>query len=151
MMVFSEMRPPVAAEDGNTPLRGKNVGKLLDMAAAEYADESGFRLTKDQILKNYTDDASLADKNWNVRHHVTPSAFNGANHKYYKVSIFALFHKQMTNSLAPRILCTIVILRQRLQEQVECARAAAEVARPVRGERGEGYPHARLHQTGQRA
>lgn len=100
MMVFSEMRPPVAAEDGNTPLRGKNVGKLLDMAAAEYADESGFRLTKDQILKNYTDDASLADKNWNVRHHVTPSAFNGANHKYYKVSSFALFHKQMTNSLA---------------------------------------------------
>lgn len=85
-MVFTEMRPPVAAEDGNSPLRGKNVNKLLDMAASEYADENGFRITKDTIMKNYTDDARMTDTNWNKRHHVTPSAFNGNNHKYYKVS-----------------------------------------------------------------
>ena len=86
VMVFSEMRPPVAADDGQTPLRGKHVGKLFDLAAGEYQDESGFRLTKEQICKNYTDDARMTDKNWNGRHHVTPSGFNKNNHKYYKVS-----------------------------------------------------------------
>ena len=91
MMVFTEMRPPVAAQDGNTPLRGKNVSKLLDMAESQYQNEQGFRLTKGDILKNYTDDARMTDKNWNHRHHVTPSAFNTNNHKYYKVSLHRLF------------------------------------------------------------
>ena len=86
MMVFTEMRPPVAAQEGNSPLRGKHVNKLFDLAASEYQDNSGFRLTKDQLLKNFTDDARLTDKQWNNRHHVTPSAFNYTNHKYYKVS-----------------------------------------------------------------
>lgn len=86
MMVFTEMRPPVAAQEGNSPLRGKNVNKLFDLAASEYQDNAGFRLTKDQLLKNFTDDARLTDKQWNNRHHVTPSAFNITNHKYYKVS-----------------------------------------------------------------
>ena len=35
-MVFSEMRPPVAAHYGETPLRGKHVNKLIDLAKAEY-------------------------------------------------------------------------------------------------------------------
>ena len=35
---------------------------------------------------NYTDDARLVDQNWNHRHHVTPSGFNGQNHRHYKVS-----------------------------------------------------------------
>lgn len=87
VMVFSELRPPVAAEDGKSPLRGKHVNKLFDLAQGEYQDGSGFRITKEQILKNYTDDARLVDKNWNHRHHVTPSQYNGANHKYYKVSL----------------------------------------------------------------
>ena len=85
MMVYSEMRPPVAAEDGNTPLRGKHVSKLLDLAASEYYDEAGFRLTKDDVLKNYNDGARLTDKHWNNRHHVTPSMFNANNHRFYKV------------------------------------------------------------------
>ena len=76
----------MAAHEGETPLRGKNVSKLFDLANGEYTDGSGFRITKEQVVKNYTDDARLTDMNWNNRHHVTPSAFNGNNHKYYKVS-----------------------------------------------------------------
>ena len=56
------------------------------MAESEFQDGSGMRITKEHVLKNYTDDARLTDMNWNNRHHVTPSAFNGNNHKYYKVS-----------------------------------------------------------------
>ena len=41
---------------------------------------------KDQVVKHYTDDARLTDGKWNGRHHVAPSAFNGKNSKYYKVS-----------------------------------------------------------------
>ena len=85
-MVFSEMRPPVAAHYGETPLRGKHVNKLIDLAKAEYQDESGFKITREQVVQNYTDDARLKDNNWNIRHHVTPSEFNKKNTKYYKVS-----------------------------------------------------------------
>ena len=86
-MVFSEMRPPVASHFGETPLRGKHVNKLIDLAQGEYADTNGFRLTKEQVVKNYTDDARMSDPNWNNRHHVTPSHFNRTNHTYYKVRI----------------------------------------------------------------
>ena len=86
VMVFGEMRPPVAAHNGETPLRGKHVNKLIDMADGEFADANGFRITKEQVIKNYTDDARMSDFNWNNRHHVTPSGFNKNNHKYYKVS-----------------------------------------------------------------
>ena len=46
MMVFQEMRPPVAAINGETPLRGKHVNKLIEMANQE-ADASGFRVSKE--------------------------------------------------------------------------------------------------------
>lgn len=32
-MIFESMRPPVAAEKGNSPLRGKNVKKVFDLAS----------------------------------------------------------------------------------------------------------------------
>ena len=85
VMIFQEMRPPVASHYGETPLRGKHVNKLIDLAQGEYADENGFRLTKEQVVKKYTDDARMTDVNWNNRHHVTASAFNNTNHTYYKV------------------------------------------------------------------
>lgn len=84
VMVFGEMRPPVASHNGETPLRGKHVNKLIDLANGEFADANGFRITKEQVIKNYTDDARMTDFNWNNRHHVTPSGFNKNNHKYYK-------------------------------------------------------------------
>ena len=86
MMVFAEMRPPVASHHGETPLRGKHVNKLIDLANGEYADTNGYRLSKEQVVKNYTDDARMTDINWNNRHHVTPSYFNKTNSPYYKVS-----------------------------------------------------------------
>lgn len=86
VMVFQNMRPPVAADKGNTPLRGKNAKRIFDLASGEYEDRSGFRVTMDQVVQNYTDDARLQDSTWNNRHHVTPSAFNKHNHRHYKVS-----------------------------------------------------------------
>ena len=56
------------------------------MADGEIENESGVRITKEQVVKNYTDDARLTDVNWDGRHHVTASTFNGTNTKYYKVS-----------------------------------------------------------------
>ena len=88
-MVYAEMRPPVAAHFGETPLRGKHVNKLIDLADGEYADAFGFRLTKEQVIKTYTDDARMADPNWNNRHHVTPSASNKKYHGYFKVSVLS--------------------------------------------------------------
>ena len=86
VMIYGEMRPPVAAHHGETPLRGKHVNKLIEMANSDFQDSNGFRLTKEQVTKNYTDDARLVDQNWNNRHHVTPSGFNSKNHGHYKVS-----------------------------------------------------------------
>ena len=86
-MIFSNMRPPVAAEKGNTPLRGRNVKRVFELANGDYEDRSGYKITHDQVVQNYTDDARLVDSVWNQRHHVTPSGFNVKNHKYYKVSL----------------------------------------------------------------
>ena len=90
VMIFEEMRPPVASHHGETPLRGKHVNKLIDLANGEFNDGNNFRVNKEQVVKNYTDDARLKDANWNNRHHVTPSYFNSTNHKYYKVSCKSL-------------------------------------------------------------
>ena len=79
------MRPPVASLLGESPLRGKNANKIIDLARDEVQDASGYRLTKEQVAQHYTDDARLQDLNWNNRHHVTPSGFNVQNHKQYKV------------------------------------------------------------------
>ena len=86
-MVFQNMRPPVAAEHGNTPLRGKNAKQIFALAEGGYEDRSGTRINKEQVVLNYTDDARLVDSVWNGRHHVTPTAFNKVNHTYYKVSL----------------------------------------------------------------
>ena len=53
------MRPPVAALHGETPLRGRNVNKLLDIANGDYADVNGYQITKKQVTENYTDDGRL--------------------------------------------------------------------------------------------
>ena len=50
-MVFENMRPPVAAEKGNTPLRGKNVKKIFTLANGEYEDKAGYRITKNQVVQ----------------------------------------------------------------------------------------------------
>ena len=49
-MIFSNMRPPVAAEKGNTPLRSKNAKQIFGLANGDYEDRSGQRITKDQVV-----------------------------------------------------------------------------------------------------
>jgi hypothetical protein len=78
------MRPPVAAENGNSPLRGKNASRVFEFASGMH-DGSGFKPTNDKIVANFTDDGKLADTRWNNRHHITPSAFNGSNHTFSKI------------------------------------------------------------------
>ena len=85
-MIYENMRPPVASDAGETPLRGKGARQIFQLANGEFEDRSGFKITKDQVVMNYTDDGKLVDANWNGRHHVTPSLFNTKNHKHYKVS-----------------------------------------------------------------
>ena len=53
------MRPPVASLLGESPLRGKNANKIIDLARDEVQDASGYRLTKEQVAQHYTDDARL--------------------------------------------------------------------------------------------
>jgi len=77
------MRPPVAAEEGNSPLRGKNAQRVFQYANG-MRDPTGFKVTKEQVIQNYTDDGKLSDTRWNGRHNKTPSEFNGTNHNFYK-------------------------------------------------------------------
>jgi hypothetical protein len=82
--IFSQMRPPVAAEDGNSPLRGKNAQRVYEFASG-MRDQTGFKVTNAYVVNNFTDDGKLADTNWNNRHHITPASYNGANHNFFKV------------------------------------------------------------------
>ena len=86
VMVFQNMRPPVAAEKGNTPLRGRQANEIFKLANGQYQDRSGSKVTMDQVVHNYTDDARLADSGWDHRHHISPSAWNNKNSRFYKVS-----------------------------------------------------------------
>mmetsp|Transcript_23568 Transcript_23568/g.31605 ORF Transcript_23568/g.31605 Transcript_23568/m.31605 type:complete len:107 (-) Transcript_23568:933-1253(-) len=94
VMVFESMRPPVAADKGNTPLRSKNAKAIFKLANGNYEDRSGQRVTKDQVVLNYTDDGRLQDSAWNGRHHVTPSHFNFKNSRFYK----QYFDKEFKNT-----------------------------------------------------
>lgn len=103
-ITFQNLRPPVCIEnDGKSPLRGQRAQQVFKLADGSFQDKNGFRITKEQIVKSYTDDARLVDITWNKRHHVTPSNFNPKNHRFFKVSA------QLTNSVA-------AILRQAVQE-----------------------------------
>lgn len=77
------MRPPVAAQDGQSPLRGERAAKVFKQAK-RMKDPVGFKVTREQVVNNYTDDGKLADTRWNSRHTITPSFYNGTNHNFYK-------------------------------------------------------------------
>ena len=83
MMVFSEMRPPVASIKGASPLRNRETSKIVDLTDADYME---MNTTKKQIVESITSDGKVKDPNWNFRHHVTASGFNRQNHPQYKVS-----------------------------------------------------------------
>ena len=50
VMVFNNMRPPVAAVNGETPLRGTKANRLFDLANGEFEDRSGHKITKEQVV-----------------------------------------------------------------------------------------------------
>jgi len=86
-IVLKNLRPPVAIDsEGKSPLRGKRAEQVFGLADRAFKDKNGFKITKEQIAKNYTDDGHLLPPNWNNRHHITPSEFNNQNKSYYKVS-----------------------------------------------------------------
>lgn len=86
-IVFKNMRPPVAIDyNGVTPVRTKSAKRTFSLGNGNYQDKNGFKISKEAIVKNQTDDGRLSDVNWNQRHHVTPSNFNNQNHSYYRVS-----------------------------------------------------------------
>ena len=85
--VFKQMRPPVAIDGaGQSPIRTKKASEVFSMGEGNFQDRQGFKVTKEQIVKNQTDDGRLVDIDWNNRHHVNPSFFNSTNKSYYQVS-----------------------------------------------------------------
>ena len=97
VMIYTSMRPPVAAERGKSPLRGKDVHSVFQLANGKYMDKSGYRITRDQIVQNCTDQGKLQDARWDQRHHVSPSHFNIKNTKHYK----QYFDKEFRNRDQP--------------------------------------------------
>ena len=77
-IVYPEMRPPVAADNGVSPLRGKNALRMFEFSTQ--------KTDQNTVIKNLTSDGILADIRWNQRHHATPSAFNDKNKTYCRVS-----------------------------------------------------------------
>jgi hypothetical protein len=90
VLIYKELRPPVASVDGESPLRNRSSKKLFSLANGAYDDRLGFRISKEQLVACMGDDGRLVDPRWNGRHHVTNSQFNVKNHRFYKVSRFHL-------------------------------------------------------------
>ena len=72
--VFKNLRPPVAidSKDGS-PLRSIKAKELFMKSRGSYSDQSRFGLSKESIVKDFTDDGLLVDNYWNKRHHVKAS------------------------------------------------------------------------------
>ena len=87
VVVYPELRPPVASVDGKSPLRGKRLTNIF-RAHRQLAgsDPRNAEVTARIIVEKYTDDGMLApnDDQWNKRHHNIPSNFNESNHTHYK-------------------------------------------------------------------
>lgn len=80
MMVFSEMRPPVASIHGASPLRNRKQNKMIEIDEANLME---MNTSKKHLVENITSDGRFKDQNWNFRHHVTASNFNNQNHKQF--------------------------------------------------------------------
>ena len=72
VVVYPELRPPVASLDGKSPLRGKRLTNIFRAHAQMGAqDPTNIENTAKIIVNKYTDDGMLApnDDQWNKRHH----------------------------------------------------------------------------------
>ena len=71
VVVYPELRPPVASFDGKSPLRGKRLTNIFRAHAAMTGkDPANAENTARIIVQKYTDDGMLApnDDQWNNRH-----------------------------------------------------------------------------------
>ena len=87
VVVYPELRPPIASVNGKSPLRGKRLTNIFKAhAQLGGRDPGSAEATAKLIVAKYTDDGMLApgDDQWNKRHHNTPSIFNTKNHTHYK-------------------------------------------------------------------
>lgn len=70
VVVYPELRPPVASVDGKSPLRGKRLTNIFRAhAQLSGADPSNAENTARIIVNKYTDDGMLApnDDQWDNR------------------------------------------------------------------------------------
>lgn len=87
VVVYPELRPPVASVDGLSPLRGRRLTNIFRThARLANMDPVGADSTAKVIVEKYTDDGMLApgEDKWNSRHQISPSKFNERFHTYYK-------------------------------------------------------------------
>ena len=86
-IVFKQMRPPVAIDEtGRSPLRTHSAKRVFNIGEGGYADKTGLKISKQQIVESQTDDGVLSDTNWNARHHFHHSKCNEQSHNYYRVN-----------------------------------------------------------------
>ena len=75
MLVYNEMRPPVASVNGTSPLRGRRGTSAF--VPVNKPNKDGFKITREDIVKHVTDEGKVIQGNrWNTRHQVTHSNFN---------------------------------------------------------------------------
>jgi hypothetical protein len=84
VVVYPQLRPPVASVMGNSPLRGKRFSAVFKEGGVDV--DGGNSAAKEFLVSRYVDDGMIVDDRWNNRHNITASKFNDTNHPYYKVS-----------------------------------------------------------------
>ena len=87
VVVYPELRPPVASHDGKSPLRGKRLTNIFKAhAQLGGSDPANAEATAKLIVQKYTDDGMLppGEDQWNKRFHTGPSLFNSSNHTHYR-------------------------------------------------------------------
>ena len=107
VVVYPELRPPVASCDGKSPLRGKRltgIFKIHSHIRAESVDPANAEAVAKNIVQKYTDDGKLApdDTQWNKRFHTGPSLFNDKNHTHYRQYFDKQFQSKQPILLKPR-------------------------------------------------
>jgi len=84
----------------------------------------------------------IGEQRWDMRHHVSPSQFNGNNHIFYKVSI-DLDLEKLSFILLFTKMC-LAILRQTSQAKGDHCAQTREDLRPLRGKHNKRHQDASL-------
>ena len=59
-IVFKNLRPPVCIDNaGSSPLRGLKARKTFALGEGDLKDQKGFKVQKEEIAENLTDDGRL--------------------------------------------------------------------------------------------